>query len=204
MKPTNPPALATKLLESLVPQRTSEALLGDLIEQYEAGRSRTWYWQQVILALVISAGREVTDAQAPGGSRRHRRLRYRSVALLFLDVAGRHDSWERTWGLGGVPTVSCRLLSSAPLPAAGSCVDHIPGRWCSSVQVSASSRVSWPLRCMPCLPFSIGCPLPSSLFCGCRLHHLAARRVGGRALGFVRCKRCLGVPGLGAPTYGPR
>ena len=58
MKPTNPPSLATKLLESLVPQRTSEALLGDLIEQYQGGRSRTWYWQQVILALVISAGRE--------------------------------------------------------------------------------------------------------------------------------------------------
>ena len=59
MKPTNPPSLPTKLLESLVPQRTSEPLLGDLIEQYEAGRSRTWYWRQVILALVISAGREV-------------------------------------------------------------------------------------------------------------------------------------------------
>ncbi len=58
MKPTNPPSLPTKLLELLVPQRTSEALLGDLIEQYESGRSRTWYWQQVILALVISAGRE--------------------------------------------------------------------------------------------------------------------------------------------------
>ena len=58
MKPTDPPSLATKLLESLVPQRTSEALLGDVIEQYAGGRSRTWYWQQVILALVISAGRE--------------------------------------------------------------------------------------------------------------------------------------------------
>ena len=59
MKPTTPPSLATRLLESLVPQRTSEALLGDLIEQYQGGRSRTWYWQQVILALVISAGGEV-------------------------------------------------------------------------------------------------------------------------------------------------
>ena len=58
MKPTNPPSLATKLLESLVPQRTSEALLGDLIEQYQGGRSRTWYWQQVILALMICASRE--------------------------------------------------------------------------------------------------------------------------------------------------
>ena len=50
--------MPTKLLELLVPPRTSEALLGDLIEQYESGRSRRWYWQQVILALVISAGRE--------------------------------------------------------------------------------------------------------------------------------------------------
>ena len=58
MKPTNPPSLATKLLESLVPHRTSEALLGDLIEQYQGGRSRRWYWWQVILALVISAGGE--------------------------------------------------------------------------------------------------------------------------------------------------
>ena len=59
MKPTDPPSLATKLVESLVPQRTSEALLGDLIEQYQGGRSRTWYWWQVLQALVISAGREV-------------------------------------------------------------------------------------------------------------------------------------------------
>jgi len=58
VKPTHPPSLATKLLESLVPQRTSEALVGDPIEQYEGGRSRRWYWWQVILALVISAGRE--------------------------------------------------------------------------------------------------------------------------------------------------
>ena len=58
MKPTHPPSLPTKLLELLVPQQTSEPLLGDLIEQYESGRSRRWYWRQVILALVISAGRE--------------------------------------------------------------------------------------------------------------------------------------------------
>jgi hypothetical protein len=63
VKPTTPPSLATRLLESLVPQRTSEALLGDLIEQYEGGRSRTWYWRQVILALVISAGREVRTSK---------------------------------------------------------------------------------------------------------------------------------------------
>ena len=129
MKPTNPPALATKLLESLVPQRTSEALLGDLIEQYEAGRSRTWYWQQVILALVISAGREVRTrklhAFAPSSSAT---LPEHPSAISRRRWLG--DSWGDTWG-STRPTTwsSCRLLFSAPLPAAGSCVDHIPGRW---------------------------------------------------------------------------
>jgi hypothetical protein len=59
--------LPTKLLESLVPQRTSEALLGDLIEQFDGGRSRTWYWRQAILALVISAGREVRTSKLRTG-----------------------------------------------------------------------------------------------------------------------------------------
>ena len=57
MKPTDPPALATALLE-LIPPRTSAGLVGDLIEEYRNGRSRTWYWQQTIVALMMSAFRE--------------------------------------------------------------------------------------------------------------------------------------------------
>ena len=88
MKPTNPPSFATKLLESLVPQRTSEALLGDLIEQYEGGRSRTWYWRQVILALVISAGREGRTRKLQAVSAIVIGYVTARVALLFHDVAG--------------------------------------------------------------------------------------------------------------------
>jgi hypothetical protein len=33
--------------------------LGDLIEQYQGGRSRAWYWWQVLQALAINAGHEV-------------------------------------------------------------------------------------------------------------------------------------------------
>jgi hypothetical protein len=58
VKPTDPPALATALLELLIPPRTSAGLIGDLIEEYRNGRSRTWYWQQTIVALVRSAFRE--------------------------------------------------------------------------------------------------------------------------------------------------
>ena len=55
MKPTDPPALATTLLESLIPPRTSTGLIGDLVEEYRNGRSRTWYWRQTISALMTSA-----------------------------------------------------------------------------------------------------------------------------------------------------
>ena len=58
MKPTDPPALATALLELLIPPRTSAGLVGDLVEEYRNGRSRTWYWQQAIVALMRAAIRE--------------------------------------------------------------------------------------------------------------------------------------------------
>jgi hypothetical protein len=58
VKPTDPPALATALLELLIPPRTAAGLIGDLVEEYRKGRSRTWYWQQTIVAFMISAFRE--------------------------------------------------------------------------------------------------------------------------------------------------
>lgn len=61
MKPTDPPALATALMELLIPSRTSVGLIGDLIEEHRKGRSRTWYWRQTIAALTTSAFREVRE-----------------------------------------------------------------------------------------------------------------------------------------------
>ena len=61
MKPTDPPALATALLELLISPRTSAGLIGDLIEVYRIGRSRTWYSQQTIVALMMAACREVLE-----------------------------------------------------------------------------------------------------------------------------------------------
>jgi len=59
VKPIHPPSVATKLLEAFVSPRTSQPLVGDLIEHYERGRSRAWYWRQVLLAVAISAYREM-------------------------------------------------------------------------------------------------------------------------------------------------
>ena len=59
MRPTLPPALGTKLLVAFVPERTAEALCGDLVEQYRHGRSRAWFWEQVLVALLVSVKQEV-------------------------------------------------------------------------------------------------------------------------------------------------
>jgi len=72
VKPTDPPALATALLELLIPPRTSAGLVGDLIEEYKNRRSRMWYWQQTIVALTMSAFREV------------RQHKFRAISAIVL------------------------------------------------------------------------------------------------------------------------
>ncbi len=49
-----PPAMATWLIERLGPVRHCESLTGDLIEQYHRGRSKSWYWRQVAIAVLLA------------------------------------------------------------------------------------------------------------------------------------------------------
>jgi hypothetical protein len=58
MRPAFPPSLGMKLLVAFAPERTKEALCGDLIEEYRRRRSRVWFWRQVAVALVLSATHE--------------------------------------------------------------------------------------------------------------------------------------------------
>jgi hypothetical protein len=54
MRGTEPPRIARWMLERFMPEGRDEALKGDLLESYRAGRSRGWYWRQVIAALAIA------------------------------------------------------------------------------------------------------------------------------------------------------
>ncbi|MGB7266143.1 MAG: hypothetical protein WBC92_11570 [Terracidiphilus sp.] len=49
-----PPPLATWMLEHLASGDRDEALSGDLLEQFRAGRGGGWYWQQVLAACAVS------------------------------------------------------------------------------------------------------------------------------------------------------
>jgi hypothetical protein len=53
MKPIKSVALATWMLERLTSGPHGEALSGDLLEEFQHGRSVRWYWQQVVAAIGV-------------------------------------------------------------------------------------------------------------------------------------------------------
>src|ERR1039458_8238022 len=58
MRRGEPPPVSTWLLEHLVPGPRNDALAGDLLEDFRCGRSKTWYWRQVLVAIVLGVSRE--------------------------------------------------------------------------------------------------------------------------------------------------
>jgi hypothetical protein len=48
-----PPAVATRLLLGL--GAPDDSVVGDLLEEYQSGRSRLWYWRQVLSAVWLSS-----------------------------------------------------------------------------------------------------------------------------------------------------
>jgi hypothetical protein len=68
-----PPRFATWLLQRCLRGRHVESLIGDLLELQQAGRSRWWYWRQVLTAIFVggvdavrSSGRSLILALAVG------------------------------------------------------------------------------------------------------------------------------------------
>ena len=60
MRSSHPPIVATWLLEYLHSGQENESLIGDLVEDYGRGRSKAWYWRQVLIAIVVSSWREIS------------------------------------------------------------------------------------------------------------------------------------------------
>ena len=52
MTSIHPPRIATWLLRRFSAGPHAEAIAGDLLEQYQSGRSPFWYWRQVLSAVI--------------------------------------------------------------------------------------------------------------------------------------------------------
>ena len=90
MNSAKPPRLAEWILQEFGPERNHEALAGDLNEAFQQGRSKAWYWRQVVAAI------------------RWRKFFYKLLILVTW-------SWAITWSKA---PVADRLLVMAILMAA--------------------------------------------------------------------------------------
>ena len=61
MNRNRPPTIAKWLLRHLATSCNIEAISGDLDERYGHGRSRVWYWRQVVVAIVVSTFKDIRN-----------------------------------------------------------------------------------------------------------------------------------------------
>jgi hypothetical protein len=120
MRSSKPPAMATWLLEHLIPGGRTKELAGDLLEQFSQGRSVAWYWRQVFVALLVGLSKELL-------------ILWVAVGVTTLSTYVLFQSWGRVvitpvfeaivrpgmtlpWPLSLIYTVGCfSMMSLLPL-----------------------------------------------------------------------------------------
>jgi TonB family protein len=108
MRPSRPPVVATWLLEHFRSGSTNDCITGDLIEAYQGGCSRAWYWKQVLAAIIVSF-----YSRGSYMTRQIKRFTFGSVIALTIAlcvfIALRNNSNRAYYpGVGGVGFPSCK------------------------------------------------------------------------------------------------
>lgn len=104
MKTSDPPRLGVWLLEHFGPEINLEALTGDLLEGLSQGKSRAWYWRQVLTAIAW---------------RKHLRMLIISAILGWLILLP-PNSWE-------ISRIVSRPLDIAIFTIAWFVMNYLPG-----------------------------------------------------------------------------
>jgi signal peptidase I len=96
VKAADPPRFATWLLERVGSSYRREALAGDLVEEFQKGRSRFWFWRQVLQAIAFGLathddGRRVRSKTRSGLIRHYHE--YRGLFLFLVLMFGFRSAW---------------------------------------------------------------------------------------------------------------
>jgi hypothetical protein len=97
-----PPPSAGQLLKRLVPTQDHDALLGDLNEEFQRGRSVVWYWAQILAAIVVGSWKDVRThplvvARAAVTGIICQLLLAVAVSTLRALLTGAGFMWGHTW-----------------------------------------------------------------------------------------------------------
>lgn len=87
------PSLPTWLLNRLVSSNLREALLGDLFEEYQAGRTAGWYWRETLAALAVSIRRQGRGLLSHRGAQSV--LALSAQALLFVWIVALSEQYRQ-------------------------------------------------------------------------------------------------------------
>jgi hypothetical protein len=90
-----PPRLALWLLRRLGSSYHAESLVGDLIEQYQEGRSRAWYWGQVAAAILLARARFIRSLRWWVAGRALSHLLAETAAVLAIVTVVDHERHVR-------------------------------------------------------------------------------------------------------------
>jgi hypothetical protein len=78
MTSERPPAIAVWLLQRFAASTWSDALVGDLVEEYGRGRSRAWFWRQAVAVIAANVRMEIAG---------HKLLAVRAIVAGFASFA---------------------------------------------------------------------------------------------------------------------
>jgi hypothetical protein len=101
MRSSKPPELASWLIEHLIPGIKKDALVGDLLEEFNQGRSAAWYWYQALVAVLVNFSCAIWRQIGNGNTGAHTLGQPASAsgasAALRLDAAVERQRINLSW-----------------------------------------------------------------------------------------------------------
>jgi hypothetical protein len=103
------PAVPTWLLNQFVATSRREALLGDLFEEYQAGRTAGWYWRETLVALFFSIRGHARGLLSCRGAQQI--LALTAQALLFVWIVTLSEQYRQHCAISPTLILSGRIIA---------------------------------------------------------------------------------------------